>query len=642
MLQNMKIKKSLILGFAITIAVSLAIIFATLTMMNLQRGAYHEILDYNVRANELVASCRVNANIAARNVRDMALRPTDSGNAALQKRAEEVLDTMNKDFEELKKVYPLTDKQILNDYINAVKEWEAVLPSIFNAINAGRGDDAVRLIKAECTPRLEAMASMAIQIDDALTNAQHSAVTQQSRNNIIMVVVIIAVMVIATIGVITMALKLIHSIVAPTEEVRNALVGFSEGNFDIEVEFESKNELGDMCEALRTSQRVLRALVDDECYLLEEMAQGNFDIKSKDRSIYVGGLKPVLESIRTINSNLSDTLAQIDLSAEQVSAGSEQVSTGAQALAQGATEQASAVEELSATISEISSKAQKNAENSQSAMEYSRVAGDRVDESAKYMEEMVCAMQDISDASQEIGKIISTIENIAFQTNILAAGDRVDESAKYMEEMVCAMQDISDASQEIGKIISTIENIAFQTNILALNAAVEAARAGSAGKGFAVVADEVRNLATKSDEAAKATKELIDRSISSVQNGNNIVKQVSESLGRTVEAAEHTLGLIQEISSAAEEEAEAIAQVTEGIDQISAVVQTNSATSEESAAASEELSSQAALMKDLMAKFKLRTMDDRYTAGSSAAAASREIPGEAGDTSGFASAFSKY
>ena len=118
MLQNMKIKKSLILGFAITIGLSLAIIFATLTMINLQRGAYHEILDYNVRANELVSTCRVNANTAARNVRDIALRPTDSGNAALQKRAEEVLDTMNQDLEELKKIYPLTDKQLLNDYVN--------------------------------------------------------------------------------------------------------------------------------------------------------------------------------------------------------------------------------------------------------------------------------------------------------------------------------------------------------------------------------------------------------------------------------------------------------------------------------------------------------------------------------------------
>ena len=598
-MKDVKIKKRLIGGFLLVIGISVAIIVAALLQMNSQRATYNNILKYQVGANDLLTGIRLDANIAARNVRDMALKPGDRSNAELETRVNEVLSDMDAKIKELEEIYPL-DEAKLQDYITSVNKWGNELPAILDAIDRGDGETAANLIKNSCTPQLNDMATKAKEIDNLLTQAQNDAVDAQKRSSMISIGVILAVMVVATFLVLGTAFKLVKGIMEPTEEVRKALMGFSEGNLDIPVDYESKNELGDMCNALRSSQDTLSTVIEDICYLLGEMAVGNFDVRSRATDKYVGALGAVLESIRKINSNLSDTLAQIDMSAEQVSSGSEQVSTGAQALAQGATEQASAVEELSATITEISNNAKKNAESSELAMRHS-----------------------------------------------LEAGGLVDESSKYMEEMVEAMGNISQSSQEIGRIISTIENIAFQTNILALNAAVEAARAGSAGKGFAVVADEVRNLATKSDQAAKATKELIDRSIESVQSGDEIVKKVSDALSRTVDAAGLAVNSLKEITKAVETEAESIAQVTEGIDQISSVVQTNSATSEESAAASEELSSQASLMKDLMMKFTLRS-DKGYGASSSHADAPADASTEsyAADSASAhraaANSFSKY
>ena len=594
-MKDVKIKKRLISGFLFVIVISVAVIVAALLQMNAQRANYNDILKYEVGANDLISEIRLDAAIAARNVRDMALKPGDSSNSELEASVNELLSDMDNKLKELEDIYPL-DKAQLQEYITTVNKWGDELPAILNAINRGDGETAISLIKNNCTPQLNDMATKAKAIDDLLTQAQNDAVDAQERNSLISIGVIIAVMVVATILVLGTAFKLVKGIMEPTEEVRKALMGFSEGKLDIPVNYESKNELGDMCNALRSSQDTLSAVIEDICYLLGEMANGNFDVRSRATDKYVGALSAVLESIRKINHNLSDTLAQIDLSAEQVSSGSEQVSTGAQSLAQGATEQASAVEELSATINEIANGAKKNAENGETAMRQ----------------------------SQESGNLVL-------------------ESAKYMEEMVEAMGSISQSSQEIGRIISTIENIAFQTNILALNAAVEAARAGSAGKGFAVVADEVRNLATKSDQAAKATKELIDHSIESVQSGNEIVKKVSDALSKTVEASNLAMGSLQEITKAVEAEAESISQVTEGIDQISSVVQTNSATSEESAAASEELSSQASLMKELMAKFKLR-VDENYTSLPAAAptAPVESRAAESADYRGSANSFSKY
>ena len=290
------------------------------------------------------------------------------------------------------------------------------------------------------------------------------------------------------------------------------------------------------------------AMISDIGNILSNMAHGNFDVHSKDAdNTYRGDYKVLIESVRDINRKLNDTLSQISIAGDQVSSGSQQVSAGAQSLAQGATEQAASVEELAATIHNIN-------------------AHIEADETAEY---------------------------------IGAANEK-------MNSLTSAMQDISDASAEIGKIIQTIEDIAFQTNILALNAAVEAARVGEAGKGFAVVADEVRNLAGKSADAAHDTTVLIERAIAAVENGNNITNETAQAVSEVEARSGGVSDIVNKIAGASLEQTDMVKQVNIGVEQISNVVQTNSATAEESAAASEELSAQAQTLQKLVSRFTFR------------------------------------
>ena len=609
MFKNMKIRKSLILGFGTLLLCTLVISITMLSLMSYQRNTFIGILNKQVRANELVEQCNLDISTAATHVREVVLIPDDPDAQNKASEATQMIQDINSKLEELKSVYTLNDGK-LEEYIAAVNDWSQMVPEILTAVNEGNVKEATTLIRDECSPRLDTLMALGNEISAELSTVQTNAINDQQTTGVLVIVVMAVVLVVITLLISFMVIKLIRSIVTPINQVHKALAGYSQGDLEVPVEYESRNELGEMCDSLRTSQKVLSAAIQDICYLLNEMASGNFDVRSQDTSVYVGSLSKVLESVRTINFKLSDTLAQIALSAEQVAAGADQVSTGAQSLAQGATEQASAVEQLSATITEISNNSQQNSKNSELAMEHSQ-----------------------------------------------AAGRQVEESAQCMDSMVSAMKKISDSSEEIKKIIATIENIAFQTNILALNAAVEAARAGTAGKGFAVVADEVRNLASKSDQAAKATKDYIDRSIISVQEGNEIVEQVSNSLSKTVELAGRAINDMQNVASAVEQEAESVSQVTEGIDQISSVVQTNSATSEESAAASQELSGQAALMKELLGRFKLRNTEEGTYAGGSSFNAPMAQDNLAGDSefkyeyeketsydssSSFGSNFSKY
>ena len=554
MIKNMKIRKSLIMGFGITIVVSAIIIIVSLVLMAMQKGQYTDILDQYVASNELVSECRISYNIAARNLRDAVL----SGDMTNVDATNSKISELSAQLTELSNTYPLDDKTELNSFISLVEAWEKEAASIGETARTNQQKAAEMLVN-DCTPALNQMATAGEGLAAKLQAEQEAIIKRQSTvSNIAMICIVVA-MIIATLVVLRLALIIIKSIVIPTEKVRAALVGFSEGKLDIPVDYESKSELGEMCDALRTSQKVLDSVIKDACRLLEEMGEGNFNCRTEAEQYYVGELSDMLKSIQIINRSLSDTLAQISLSGEQVSSGSDQVSTGAQALAQGATEQASAVQELSATIAEISSRSQSNAKRSEDAIDHSKNA-------------------DL----------------------------RVRESADYMEEMVKAMEKISSSSEEIGKIIATIENIAFQTNILALNAAVEAARAGTAGKGFAVVADEVRSLAAQSDQAAKATKELIENSVQATQRGRQIVGGVSESLEKTLQLVVQSSEGIGVIAGAVEGEAMSIAQVAEGIAQISAVVQSNSASSEESAAVSSELFTQVRVLEDQTNRFRLQ------------------------------------
>ncbi len=346
----------------------------------------------------------------------------------------------------------------------------------------------------------------------------------------------------------------------PVAELNNVATKIAEGKLDQTIRHSSNDELGELADNFSKTVVRLRDYVDyiDEvAEKLQEIARGNLAFTlSHD---YVGEFAKIKDSLEGISLSLNETLGQINVSAGQVAEGSGHVAEGAQTLSQGSLQQTDAVEMLASHINEVSDGIQKTAMGAKRA----------------------------NQISQEVGSSIL-------------------ESNEKMQHMNLAIQKISSKSTEINNIIKTIEDIAFQTNILALNASVEAARAGVAGKGFAVVADEVRDLASKSSEAAKNTAVLIDQTVEAVEEGSTMAKDTAESMLAVVAQADEVNKLIEGIAEYSAKQASATEEVLRGIDRISDVVQSNLSTAEKSAAASEELSGQANMLKELVSKFHLK------------------------------------
>lgn len=554
-LENMHLKERIDYGYRKVITMMLISGLLSVVIIGiLFANMMHYVENVNV-ADQAVKICRINVNAAARNIREMALNEDTSSYDNYEQTVKRLLSEVDSELQILKKTEVLSDENY-EEYSTALSDWGKIGYSIIEEIKNGNDENATDAILNNCTPALNKVVEIAIKLDELTDEASSETV----RNMVVCTVAGFVVIIVCLVFAFTLTRKtskrVLETILEPLHAIEDVAMELTEGNLHSTLEYHSDDEIGKLAHSMRKSIRILGTYVDDIDRSMKLFSEGNFDVHPEVewRGDFVG----ILNSFMAFQASMAGTIKGIQNASNEVSGAAEQVASSSNDLADGATNQAAVVEELTATVTGVSEQVEKN---SQSAKE-------------------------ISVKVDELGNAIS-------------------ESNGKMHEMVDSMHEISEASKEIDKIITTINEIASQTNLLALNASIEAARAGEAGKGFAVVANQVNVLADQSAQAAKESATLIETSVKAVEKGMVIAGQTAAQLEEVAENSKVITTEVTNIAETLETQTTEIKQINEGIEQINDVVQTNSATSEECAAASQEMSSEAESLREMIRKFKV-------------------------------------
>lgn len=555
-LYSMRLKKRLNFGYTVVIGLMLISGIFSIVGLIMLYGNFIDYTNGSQRADTAVKVCITDINIAARNIREMALNDDSTSYNGYRVTIEEKMNEIGSELEALKNT-GIVDDVLYNQYEKALTDWGVIGYDIMNEIELGNSEAAREKILNVCAPALQDVIEISEEIDQVTSISREDALSRSGNSAIGGVVLIVLFIICASVMAAIISKRVIDSISRPLSEIEIVAKELSDGNLHSNLDYRSDDEIGSLAHSLRKSIRTLSSYVDDIGRAMKEFSSGNFDIEPNVE--WKGDFIGILNSFTDFERSMSGMVENIHNVANQVKYGAEQVSSSSTDLAQGATDQAAVTQELTATIANVSERVAQNAENAKS--------------------------------------ISKKVEN---------TGIEIVNSNKKMQEMVDAMREINEASGKISNIISTINDIASQTNLLALNASIEAARAGDAGKGFAVVADQVSVLAAQSSEAAKESASLIESSVNAVEKGMVIAGDTARQLENVVENSKVITEEVNSVATALEEQTISIVQINEGVEHINDVVQTNSATSEECAAASQEMNNQASNLEELISKITVR------------------------------------